>query len=394
LKFIQVEHNSVSPYISQLYDKDPLRFKTGFSMEYCREIAKRYPGFEFECWRPERTARSLYTWYDEEDKITHRVFPSTFLRYNFEYSPGLIRAVKEIRDSQQTFLWFHGNYNWHSYWLAPTLKVIPSIAQSHAGFPARIMLKNSPHRFVRYLYLVSMLMEKWAFPQYPHVFAISNEEKKYLQHNYRLERVSFSPMGVDFNKFSPTEKDKARRACGISNTDKTILYVGRFSPAKGIEYLIQALPIIASQYPEVRLFLAGSGPLEASLRSLVQQLGCEARVSFIGYCPNNQLPDWYRAADVTVMPSLLEWFGKVAVESMACGTPAVVTNRGGPPDIVREFECGVLVPTKDPAAIARAVMDVFSNAVNTRPNIERARAAFDWDVRLEQAMSLFGKMVK
>ena len=90
-------------------------------------------------------------------------------------------------------------------------------------------------------------------------------------------------------------------------------------------------------------------------------------VDFIGYVSNDELPQWYRAADVTVMPSLLEWFGAVAVESMSCGTPIIGTKAGGLVDIVAEFECGLLVPPRNATALAESIMEALDGHSMPRP---------------------------
>ena len=141
-----------------------------------------------------------------------------------------------------------------------------------------------------------------------------------------------------------------------------------------------------------RLYLIGTGPYADTVRELISKLDLDEYVMLLGSVSQSELPFYYRAADCTVMPSFLEWFGVVAAESMACGTPVIATEAGGAIDIVREFECGILVPPRDSIALAEAMAEMLSGTVATSPNIERARASFDWTQKLNHTFRLFAKM--
>ncbi|MCX6031998.1 MAG: glycosyltransferase [Chloroflexi bacterium] len=392
MRIIHLLHHSISPFAGQYPDRDPLHYDTGLPMRFARAIRARDPDVELECWRPEHTLHEPYAWVDEGHRIRHRVFPSHYLRYNLELSPPLLAAVREAASDSRTCFLLHGSYNLHTYALASILQRAPVILQSHGGFPARVLLQISRHRWLKFLYLPLIPIEAATLPKYPHIFAISAEEQDYLQRFFPGSQVSFSPTGIDFNHFSPDDKHLSRQLCNLDPTDPIVLYVGRLSAEKGLDYLIEGFPTVVSRFPGARLFIIGSGPLQAALAAQVDRLGLAGRVKFVGHVPNAELPRWYSAADVTVMPSLLEWFGMVAAESMACGTPVVATQAGGAVDIVREFECGILVPPRDPVQLAEGICAVLNGSANTRPNIERARNAFDWSVKLRYLFSLFEAM--
>lgn len=359
-------------------------------MLFARAIRRRYPECEVEVWRPERTLERSTSWCDNQG-VVHRVFPSIYVRFNLEYSRALVRSVRDLPDDKQTYIWMHGIYSLHAYCLAPLLRHRHAIGQSHGGFPTREMFSISRHRWLRYLYLLQGLVEQRALPLYPHLFAISTEEKKHLHHLVRVpaSRVSVSPTGVDFDLFSPGPQTIARTICGIHGDTRAVLFVGRFAKEKGIKLLIEAFSKVAHAIDRSELFLVGGGPLQADLEQQVVRLGLGARVHFVGHVSQNQLPNWYRAADVTVIPSPIEWFGKVTVESMACGTTVVATSTGGSLDIVREFESGRLVPPDDSDQLAQAVLEVLSMSMTDRPNIQRARKMFDWSAKLQHAFELF-----
>ena len=333
-----------------------------------------------------------YTWVDEECRITHKVFPSNYLRYGFEMSPMLLAAVKAAARAANTCFFVHGSYNLHAYALAPILQNTPAILQSHGSLPAWARFKLNAHQVKRYFYLPLVPIESYALPKYPHIFAINLSEKRWLENLFPSASVSFSPTGMDFELFSPGDKQESRSRLGLPTETQIVLYVGRLAPEKGIEYLLQAAARLAVDRGSVRVYLVGSGPTEPQLKRLVAELGLETSVYFVGYLSGSTLVDWYRSADVVCLPSLFEGFGMTLAEAMACGTPVVASRVGGTEDVIREFECGILVPSRDPDALAEAIQQILSGKVNTCPNIERARRLLDWSAKFRRSFDLFEAM--
>jgi glycosyltransferase involved in cell wall biosynthesis len=393
MKIVHILHHSISPFAGQYPEDDPLHYNSGLTMKYARAIRARYPKAEIECWRPERVARQVYVWHDEATRITHRVFPSLYGRYNLEYSHAMLQATRHEADRGEVNFLVQGSYNLHAYLLASILRAAPAILQSHGGFPARVLFHRSRHRWLRHLYLIYAPIEQRTIPRYRHIFAISHEERAYLTGLCPDSAVHFSPTGIDFKTFSPGDCQAARSACGLAADGQVLLYVGRLSAEKGLEYLIKAFALVFKRLdPAPRLVIIGSGPLRDALQIQAQELGVAQFVVFTGNLPSHYLPQWYRAADLTVVPSLLEWFGAVAVESLACGTPIVGTDAGGLVDIVAEFECGLLVPPHDSEALAEAIIGALTNASLPQPNIARGREAFDWSVKIAHMVNLWANM--
>jgi glycosyltransferase involved in cell wall biosynthesis len=306
----------------------------------------------------------------------------------------MLRAIQKQATRGETFFFVQGSYNLHTYLLAPLLAKAPAILQSHGGFPARVLFRRSRHRWARYLYLLLAPIERHFLPQYQHIFGISREECGYLEDLCPRSTIHFSPTGIDFDRFLPGDRRAARRVCGLPEDARILLYVGRLSAEKGLEYLLDAFAQVQhTLHPAPHLVIVGDGPLKESLIQQACDLGLHHAITFTGVLPPEQLPQWYRAADLTVMPSLLEWFGAVAVESLACGTPIVGTQAGGLVDIVAEFECGLLVPPRDADALAVAIIDGLEKCETLKPNIARGRAAFDWAVKIETMFKLWHGMM-
>lgn len=147
---------------------------------------------------------------------------------------------------------------------------------------------------------------------------------------------------------------------------KEILFVGRLVERKGVEYLLRALRIV---YPkiDVRLTVVGTGPLFPALKALTVELGLEDRVNFTGALPQQELEKAYRRCDLFVLPACYdssgdtEGLGVVLLEALSCGKPVIGSNVGGIPDIIKHEQTGLLVPEKDPEALAQAIERVLSD---------------------------------
>jgi teichuronic acid biosynthesis glycosyltransferase TuaC len=171
--------------------------------------------------------------------------------------------------------------------------------------------------------------------------------------------VHVVPRGVDQARFSPGDREQARQRLGLPLEWPVLLWVGRMVPVKGLDVLIAACKRLASQGAGFQLCLVGDGPLRPSLEQTCKAAGLADCITFIGSVKQDHLPDWYRAANVMVLPSRSEGIPNVLRESLACGTPFVASRVGGIPEIADESTCR-LVPPDDPAALADAIADVIA----------------------------------
>ncbi len=159
--------------------------------------------------------------------------------------------------------------------------------------------------------------------------------------------VTVVPYGVDMAQFKP----KKRRA-----HKKTVIgAVSRLSIEKGMSYLIEAFALLQQRHSNVSLQIAGDGPEEEALKALSRQLGVEDCIEFRGWIEHTELPAFLQGLDIFALPSTYEGFGVAAAEASAMALPIVATNVYGIPDVVVDGETGLLVPSKDPAALAEAL---------------------------------------
>jgi glycosyltransferase involved in cell wall biosynthesis len=185
------------------------------------------------------------------------------------------------------------------------------------------------------------------------------------------EKITVHHTGVEQDRFVPGDRVAAKAAMGVSGP--LLVTAGALIARKGQMLVLQALPLIEG----ASLVVVGDGPDRASLERVAHSLGVSGRVRFLGNRPHEELPALLSAADVMVLPSASEGLANVWVESLACGTPLVISDVGGAREVMDGPEAGRLVP-REPEAIANAVNEILA----APPDPWRVRAAaqrFRWD---------------
>ncbi|MFY9330135.1 MAG: D-inositol-3-phosphate glycosyltransferase [Candidatus Nanopelagicales bacterium] len=206
--------------------------------------------------------------------------------------------------------------------------------------------------------------------------------------------------GVDLDVFQPGDKAAARLAVGLAPHEKCLLFVGRLQPLKAPDVLLRAAHEMLMGNPALALVIAvNGGPsgtgLEhpTALSDLAVELNIADRVRFEPPVDRHKLAQWYRAADITVVPSYSESFGLVAVESQACGTPVVAANVGGLRTAVADGISGVLIPSRDPREWATTLTQLLNQPQHLtdlgRGGIEHARK-FSWDATASGLIASYG----
>ena len=219
--------------------------------------------------------------------------------------------------------------------------------------------------------LVRLLGEDRIAAEADRLIASTADEARQLTLLYgaRPEQVVTVPPGVDLELFRMADASAARTRLGVPPDEVVLLFVGRIQPLKAPDVLLQAVPELLARAPQLRGRLrvlvvggpSGSGlDRPEALQKLAASLGIADLVRFEPPAPPDQLADFYRAADVTVVPSHSESFGLVALESQACGTPVIAAAVGGLLTAVDDGVSGLLVDSHDPADFAAAVDRVVS----------------------------------
>lgn len=218
--------------------------------------------------------------------------------------------------------------------------------------------------------------------------------------------IAVIPPGVDLDLFRPRRRSLARATLGLGDRP-VVLFVGRIQRLKGVDMLLRAIGAINAAAPDLRptvLIVGGSAEgaqVSAEreelqrLRQLAQSLEVTEQVRFVGSVPQERLPVYYAAADLTVMPSTYESFGLVALESMACGTPVVATRVGGLATLVRDSETGYLVPWRDPQLFGERIQYLLTNPSLRRRLGRNAREhalLFGWQASADSMLGIYERV--
>jgi len=200
------------------------------------------------------------------------------------------------------------------------------------------------------------------------------------------DRCHYIPNGVDLNAFRPVNRS--------SNVpQRRLLAVGNLKPEKGFSFLLEAIQILKSEYPDLRLSIVGSGPEESRLRAKCSQLGIQKQIMFLGTIPHSEMPEYYRKADVFCLSSLREGCPNVIMEALATGIPVAATPVGGVPQLVRDGVNGFLAKGHSPEAIAHAIVRVLEGIWNL-DEIRSTVEGRSWDKVADEIQGVFQKCVE
>jgi glycosyltransferase involved in cell wall biosynthesis len=212
----------------------------------------------------------------------------------------------------------------------------------------------------------------------------------------RSDAIEVIPNGVDLDRFGrPGRECRAAvlEPLGIDPASPIVLFPAVLREEKGHEDLLESVPELRRAVPSVRVLIAGGGEREQELRA--RALPLEETVRFLG--PRDDMPDLMAACDVVVLPSLAEALPTVLMEAAAAGRPVVATRVGGVPEVVEDGRTGLLVPVRDPPALARALASVLVDRVRADALGDAARALarerFGIDLQVRRTIELWTRLV-
>jgi len=195
--------------------------------------------------------------------------------------------------------------------------------------------------------------------------------------------------GVDTDRFRPNLPcDDLRDRIGLKDGQHLILSVGRLSRRKGFDRVIQALPLLEKAGLDVHFALIGIGDDDHHLEGIVKELEVESRVHMLGHVPEDDLPRWFNACDLFVMPNREidgdnEGFGMVYIEAAACGKTAIAGRAGGTGSAVLDGETGLRVDGEDVDAVAEGIRGLLADESLreqlARRAYDRAVQEFSWE---------------
>jgi glycosyltransferase involved in cell wall biosynthesis len=189
--------------------------------------------------------------------------------------------------------------------------------------------------------------------------AVSEEGRRRMVESERIDPTDIVVIANGIAGFEPGDRSQMRAELGIPLDAPVVGSVGHLRPEKAFEVLVEAVSIARDSHPGLIALIAGEGPLRADLEAQSARLGVEGAVRFLG--ARNDVPDLLAALDVAVCCSDFEGGPLSVMEYMEAGLPVVATRVGGLPELVRDGESGLLVPPRDPRALAEAIARVLDD---------------------------------
>lgn len=323
----------------------------------------------------------------------------------FEYLPIFVEKFLEFqKENNIIYPLVHTNY-WLSAWVGMQLKKNQNIKQVHT-YHSLGAVKYKSITTIPMIAKTRLDTEKAVLETAETIVATSPQEQEHMRSLVSKKgNIDIIPCGTDITHFGSVSRQEAREKLGIDPETKVILYVGRFDPRKGIETLVRAVG--RSQLrgtSDIKLIIGGGarpghsdGKERDRIQSIVADLGMTDITLFPGRLSREQLPTYYAAADVCVVPSHYEPFGLVTIEAMACGTPVVGSDVGGLQFTVVPEKTGLLCPPKDEIAFANAIDRILTNpdwAIQLGQAARmRVENQFSWDGVATQLSNLYHQLI-
>lgn len=303
----------------------------------------------------------------------------------------LFRLRNFLREQQPDIVQAHGAranvYSRIAGRLAETGAIISTVHNSLYDYPIGWIKK--------WLYLAC---DKLTAPLVDCTLCVAESHRQELINRYGLrpDRVVTIPNGVDIKRFQPIPRNRRlREELAISDDVPVIGIVGRLTDQKGHVYLLRALPLLLAKFPSLRCLVVGDGELREELQQLAADLGLTDHCLFLGV--RQDIPEVLAAMDLLVLPSLSEGMPYAALEGMAMGKPVVATAVNGVPELIQDGVTGLLVPRKDPVALAKAIDTVLANphiaaslGLAARRQVEQTYSIEAWIAQME---SLYESLV-
>lgn len=272
----------------------------------------------------------------------------------------------------------------------------PTVIHFHGPWAAESAVERENALSVR----LKALVEQCVYRTGMRFVVLSDAFREVLctQYGVSADRVRIVPGGVDADRFDVQASPQAARERLGWPTDRPILLsVRRLTRRMGLPNLITALEHVSQRHPDVLLYIAGKGPLREQLDEQIRANNLDEHVELLGFVPDDDLPFAYRAADVSVVPTTEhEGFGLITIESLAAGTPVLVTPVGGLPETVTDLSEHLVLPDASTGAIRDALVQALDGTLPL-PSPERcrhyARSNFDWPVIAQQIRTVYEEVL-
>jgi glycogen(starch) synthase len=237
-------------------------------------------------------------------------------------------------------------------------------------------------------------VERWMANRAEQVITCSAYMREHVADVFGLEErpISVIPNGIDPSELVPVADLDTLRASFARPDERLVLLVGRLVYEKGFQLALEALPGLIERLGDVRFIVAGSGTAEGELRQQAHQLGLDEHGAFLGWIGDDVLHSLYRIADLTVVPSIYEPFGLVALEAMASGCPCLVADTGGLREVVPNEDVGLRFRSRDPRSLGQMAERLLTDELLRDRLVAEASEhvlSFDWSDVVRQVRGIY-----
>lgn len=207
--------------------------------------------------------------------------------------------------------------------------------------------------------------------------------------------------GVDIERFKPRpNRAELRKELGVEEDKKIILFVGRLYHRKGLETLLTSVPPVLKEFSNVQFVISGTGfkKKEESLKKLAKELDIQDHVTFLGYVPDEKLPDLYSTSDIFVLPAIYENFPFAILEAQSTALPVISTGVGGIPEFLVDNDNGFVIEPRDPEQLTQKVLALLQDPQRAAKMGKRGRELIkqklDWRLITNQVIELYHKLLE
>ena len=318
-----------------------------------------------------------------------RVYYPRFLHFPVEFyrkrlGDNFFKAsLRVIKRENLKFDLIHAHFTWPSGYAGIKLKEtygVPLVVTTHGLHVTRVeylLTRNAKYVWEGSDAIINVsqkcvaLLEKFGVP---------------------VSKVYYVPNGVDLTLFYPMDLKDVRKKMGIPLDKKVIVSVGNLVEKKGYIYLIYAVKEMLKYRDDLLVYIVGSGPLYDALVREIKRLHLDNYIYLVGHKPHNKIPLWMNICDVFVLPSLVENFGVVNIEALACGKPVISTYNGGSEEIITSEDYGFLCPPRDSKCLAEKILMALDKEWDTRKIREYAEH-FSWSSVAIQILKIYNELL-
>lgn len=256
-------------------------------------------------------------------------------------------------------------------------------------------IKSLNYYYLYFFYLFSYYyLEKRQFKRNNNIIAISKSSKNELFKYYGInkKKIKIIPIGIDTNKFNPSNKSKEIRKKYGNNI---LLYSALTVYRKRLPVLLEAMTQVIKEIPDVRLILTGGGPLWNYCKNLSDSFGLQEHAIFLGFVKEEVLLEFYASSDIYILPSEQEGFGQVILEAMASGTPVICANKPPMSEIVENG--GKTFRVNDPEDLSKNIIELLKNReklLKFKKNALNVAMKYEWTHLINNYIKYFKEILK